>query len=83
MLSFTLSYKELLEFKDITIVLKPGLVWQVHLGPGRPEARTGLDLKKQGKEKLDVTRLTQSKTRLQPVDFCVFFYLNDVVLMFF
>jgi hypothetical protein len=73
MLSFTLSYKELLEFKDITIVLKFGLVRQVHLGPGRLKARTGLDLKKQEKEKSDVTRLTQSKTRLQPVDFCVFF----------
>jgi hypothetical protein len=52
------------------IVLKPGLA-------GRPETRgwnrAGLK-KKQGKKKLGVTRLTRSKTRLQPVDF--FFLLK-------
>ena len=50
------------------IVLKPGLA-------GRPGTqgwnRAGLN-KKQGKKKLGVTRLTRSKTRLQPVDFCFF-----------
>ena len=50
------------------IVLKPGLA-------GRPETRgwnrAGLK-KKQGKKKLGVTRLTRSKTRLQPVDFFFF-----------
>jgi len=50
------------------IVLKPGLA-------GRPGTRgwnrAGLK-KKQGKKKLGVTRLTRSKTRLQPVDFCFF-----------
>jgi hypothetical protein len=42
------------------IVLKPGT---------RGWNRAGLK-KKQGKKKLGVTRLTRSKTRLQPVDFC-------------
>jgi hypothetical protein len=44
------------------IVLKPGT---------RGWNRAGLK-KKQGKKKLGVTRLTRSKTRLQPVDFFFF-----------
>jgi hypothetical protein len=49
--------------------------------PGGPtRAGTGSGLKKLRKDKTRGDQATQSKTRLQPVDFCSF-YWNDVVLI--
>jgi len=55
----------------LTIVLKPGSARRVDSEPDRPETGTGLGFKKIEKAKPGVTR---SKTRLQTIDFCFFFY---------
>jgi hypothetical protein len=62
--------------------LKPGPAWRVDPGPGRSEAGTEPGWRKNRERKNPVWPggLTQSKTWLQPVDFC--FYWNDVILIF-
>ena len=56
------------------IILKSGQVRRVDPRPGKSRAGTGRVEEKQGKEKSGVTRLTQSKILLQPVDFCFVFF---------
>jgi hypothetical protein len=67
----------------LIIVLKSGPIQKINPGPGQPGTGTGPGWKKIKKKpgvtrltrQVDpVTRLTRSKTRLQPVDFCFFFY---------
>jgi hypothetical protein len=52
--------------------LKPRPDRRVARGPADPGLEPGQVKKKWEKEKPGVTRLTRSKTRLQPVAFCFF-----------
>jgi len=65
------------------IILKSGQVRRVDPRPGRSRAGTGRVEEKQGKEKSGVTRLTQSKILLQPVDFCFVFFTKTTSFWFF
>jgi hypothetical protein len=64
-----------------SIVLKSGQVGRPRTQPTRGWNWVGFK-KKQGKKKPDVTWLTRSKTWLQPVDFCFFFFIKTTSFWF-
>jgi hypothetical protein len=74
----------LINLGDLSIVLKPDLARQVDLGPGWPGAETWPGWWKNRKSHdLVWPGKTRSKTRLQPVDFCFFFFTKTTPFWIF
>jgi hypothetical protein len=81
---FDLILLFLINLGDLSIVLKPDLARQVDLGPGWPGAETWPGWWKNRKSHdLVWPGKTRSKTRLQPVDFCFFFFTKTTPFWIF